>query len=348
MDAIRISDEDARDPKMLRQHLNALFAQTFSLLQRIEQTERDLRSGTGTVGGITERERSILRSIAIGSTENPIASQTPVVPTVTAFPPVNVSTNGQLLRLASDGILYIFDSSIPDWIEIGAAAAAHSILSATHSDSLAAAVVRGDLIIGNSTPKWARLTKGTANQVLRMDGAGADPGWGTVADGALSANVVLESISNTFAAGQAINALAGLLLGGTIVNGAAAQFVWSTEEVTLSTVGATTDSTAFLIPGSCLVLLVAGYVTQTISGGGVTNVQIGDATSASHFFDTANLNIGNAFTGMDQWAGGVAADADGPLVYGLSKVRLTAVGGTPTQGKLRLTVLALAMTPPTS
>lgn len=36
----------------------------------------------------------------------------------------------------------------------------HNLLSATHTDTSAAAVVRGDLIIGNSTPAWSRLALG--------------------------------------------------------------------------------------------------------------------------------------------------------------------------------------------
>jgi len=52
----------------------------------------------------------------------------------------------------------------------------HEILSATHSDSTADTVVRGDIIIGSTaTPKWTRLAKGTATHILTM---GADePTW---------------------------------------------------------------------------------------------------------------------------------------------------------------------------
>lgn len=53
----------------------------------------------------------------------------------------------------------------------------HSILSATHSDSLAAVVVRGDLIVGNTTPAWSRLAKGAAGTLLGMGAAGTDPAW---------------------------------------------------------------------------------------------------------------------------------------------------------------------------
>jgi hypothetical protein len=54
---------------------------------------------------------------------------------------------------------------------------AHVILSATHTDTLADAVVRGDVLYGNATPNWARLPKGTDGYVLA---AGAtDVAWAT-------------------------------------------------------------------------------------------------------------------------------------------------------------------------
>lgn len=46
---------------------------------------------------------------------------------------------------------------------------AHNILSATHGDTLTGSVVRGDIMIGNSTPKWARKAKGSAGQLITFD-----------------------------------------------------------------------------------------------------------------------------------------------------------------------------------
>jgi len=64
----------------------------------------------------------------------------------------------------------------------GVPAAAHDILSATHGDALAGAVVRGDLIVGNSTPKWSRLAiSATPGDVLTSDGT--DVGWAAPAAG---------------------------------------------------------------------------------------------------------------------------------------------------------------------
>lgn len=61
----------------------------------------------------------------------------------------------------------------------GTGGANHALLSATHTDSLASAVSRGSLIIGNSTPAWAELAIGAANRVLRSDGT--DISWAQIA-----------------------------------------------------------------------------------------------------------------------------------------------------------------------
>lgn len=62
------------------------------------------------------------------------------------------------------------------------ASATHAMLSATHSDSTAASVVRGDIMTGQgATPKWTRLAIGTAGKVLISDGN--DVAWSTSALG---------------------------------------------------------------------------------------------------------------------------------------------------------------------
>lgn len=53
--------------------------------------------------------------------------------------------------------------------------AGHALLSASHTDTLAASVVRGDLIVGSSTPQWVRLPIGGGGSVLYSNGS--DPAW---------------------------------------------------------------------------------------------------------------------------------------------------------------------------
>jgi hypothetical protein len=63
---------------------------------------------------------------------------------------------------------------------------AHALLSATHSDTTAASVVRGDLVTGQGAApntKWARLAIGAANTFAKSDGT--DVGWGAAVIGLL-------------------------------------------------------------------------------------------------------------------------------------------------------------------
>ncbi len=51
----------------------------------------------------------------------------------------------------------------------------HTILSAMHSDTLPAGIVRGDVLVGNATPKLARVATGVAGSVFYGDGT--DSAW---------------------------------------------------------------------------------------------------------------------------------------------------------------------------
>lgn len=57
----------------------------------------------------------------------------------------------------------------------------HELLSGTHTDTLADAVVSGDLIYGNATPLWARMAIGTSGQVLTS--VGGFPEWADPSSG---------------------------------------------------------------------------------------------------------------------------------------------------------------------
>lgn len=57
-------------------------------------------------------------------------------------------------------------------------AAGHNLLSSTHSDSLTASVVRGDVLYGNSTPAWARLAHPGAASHFLISSA-TDVAWST-------------------------------------------------------------------------------------------------------------------------------------------------------------------------
>lgn len=61
----------------------------------------------------------------------------------------------------------------------------HNLLSATHPDTTAGTVARGDLVTGQTgTPKWQRLALGAANKFVGSDGT--DAGWLDLPPGARS------------------------------------------------------------------------------------------------------------------------------------------------------------------
>lgn len=55
----------------------------------------------------------------------------------------------------------------------GGGGANHDLLSTIHPDTLAAAVSRGSITVGNSTPAWAELVLAAVGKVLRSDGTDA-------------------------------------------------------------------------------------------------------------------------------------------------------------------------------
>lgn len=67
-----------------------------------------------------------------------------------------------------------------------ATATAHNLLSAVHTDTLTAAVVDGDVIIGNVTPAWSRLAisipAANVRNVLGVDNGELRPSWKTALD----------------------------------------------------------------------------------------------------------------------------------------------------------------------
>jgi hypothetical protein len=123
-------------------------------LPNLSGTLTAAKGGTGQGGGFSKGD------ILIASAANTLSK-------------LAIGTTGQVLTVDSSTLTGL------KWAV--ATPAAHNLLSASHGDTLVGTVVRGDVIVGNSTPAWSRLAVGAANRVLRSNGT--DPSWAQVALG---------------------------------------------------------------------------------------------------------------------------------------------------------------------
>lgn len=84
------------------------------------------------------------------------------------------------------------------WTQIGAGGGgAHDLLSATHTDTTAAAVSRGSIVVGDATPKWVEHVLGAAGTILRSNGTDLLDSTSTFADTYAAGDLLHASAANT-------------------------------------------------------------------------------------------------------------------------------------------------------
>lgn len=116
------------------------------------------------------------------------------------------------------------------------------------------------------------------------------------------------------------------------------------EEITLSTSGLTTDSSANLLPANSIIEAVVCRVTTTITT--TTNWAVGDPTTSARFSAAnATLASGTTSVGITQCD---QAGAAGPKQVSAAKVRITCTGSNPGAGKIRVTTFFRTFIAPTS
>lgn len=118
------------------------------------------------------------------------------------------------------------------------------------------------------------------------------------------------------------------------------------EEITLDTGAAFTDSAGNLLPANSIIESVVVRVTESITT--AANWSLGDATQAARFLAaTTNLALGDTEVGLAHKDPTVASADLGPVQSAAAKLRIT-LNANPGAGKLRVTVFAKTFVPPTS
>lgn len=203
---------------------------------------------------------------------------------------------GNLLQLTIDAAGRITAAS-------NVAAATHTLLSTTHTDTVTASPQRGAVIVGNATPAWGRVTPTVAGQVLRYDGT--DTAFSTDGSGltglnasALSTGTVPVSRGGTGLTAAAAN---GQLLIGNGTGFTLATLTGTANQVTVTN-GAGTITLA--LPQAIATTSTPQFARVGIGAGadavagvllsGVTesHVEVDDGNSGAA--DTINWQQGNA------------------------------------------------------
>ncbi len=165
---------------------------------------------------------------------------------------------------------------------------AHNILSASHSDSLTASVVKGDFIYGNATPKWARLAPNTTATKNFLTETSSVPAWGTIAAADLPAHQL----------DGAVHSVSGLTSGHFLKATGATTFAFGAHGLTASSVGA---EPALGNPGT------TGWVLSSTDAG--VRSWIAPGGGAASFVDLDDVPA--AYAGSGGYVVKVKADASG-------------------------------------
>ncbi len=197
--------------------------------------------------------------------------------------------------------------------DISATLTGHVALSATHTDTLAADVARGAMIIGNSTPKWSRLTIGTTGYVPLSNGT--DIAWGQIANAGVSSTAAIAW--SKMAALTSAHILVG---NGTAV----ATDVAVSGDITLANDGAVAIATGVIINADVhttagitagklalatgSVMLGASSVGSALDAKGDGYIMVGNGTTVTSVAVSGDITLSNA--GLVAIATGVIVNAD--------------------------------------
>jgi hypothetical protein len=120
----------------------------------------------------------------------------------------------------------------------------------------------------------------------------------------------------------------------------------ASENLTLSTGGTTTDTSASLLPANSIIEAVVARVTTTITT--ATNWALGDSAQSARFLTaTTDLTSGTTKVGLNHADPTVASSNLGPVQSSAAPVRVTTTG-TPGAGAIRITVFYRQFVAPTS
>lgn len=173
------------------------------------------------------------------------------------------------------------------------------------TDTAAGTVARGDVIVGNSTPKWSRLAKGGTGQVFQMLD-GNDPGWSTPKWPVVKGRTTTSSAKNQNTSLTDDSVLVGFTVTSGTIYRVEAEFLIATAttaDIQLALQGPASSTCAFVV--STMTdddLTFTGSNTSTDCDASPTGAATGGAAGTNHVRLSGVFTAGADGTLDLQWA----------------------------------------------
>lgn len=197
-----------------------------------------------------------------------------------------------------------------------------------NSFSIDGAAAQGDVTYFNGT-KWTRLAAGTSGQVLKTNGAGANPSWLTVG----GTGTVTSVATGTGLTGGPITT------SGTVDFSVAAVGTWAATPSSANLAAALTNETG---SGAAVFATSPTLVTPTLGAANATSINFGGTSLAAYTEGTwtPTVEFGGNSTGMTYSRRAGAYTKIGDIVCVMADITLSAKGSS--TGTLTVTGLPVA------
>jgi parallel beta-helix repeat protein len=170
----------------------------------------------------------------------------------------------------------------------------HTILSTTHTDTVPAVVVAGDLMVGNDTPAWTRFPIGTAGKYIASTGSG--PVWSGSQNIYIGSSYIGNGLALNFATGSGIN-ITGSIANNNINLG------FNTGSSVATLISGLVPTNELGTGAAAANVFLRGDQTWSTPPSGVSNVRY-----ASIFASSGTGTSGSPWLGWDNVSSGVFAN----------------------------------------
>lgn len=317
-----ITDQDVRDPVELRLRMAEVYDNLYTLLGEVRDLQQQVKRAESD-SGLTAEDRELLNALAGGSSESSAPVVRPVLPEVDSLPPASSNpTNGELVLLSTDGLVYYYDSEAASWVAVGAASPANMVTTDTvqtisgAKTFSAATTFQADVDVSGGTNATVDLVPANGSTArLRILNAAATVMW------SIYSSVTVGGLQTALAIRDAVAGIDRITIAVTTGLLTYAGAITATGLLTLNRIGQ-----ALLIKPSAAGTAAGTLMFEIQTDAGVSKASIdieGDA-----IFNNITANAAAAITGQANCYGGLYTEGEVSIIDSFRFAPVSA-SGTP-------------------